>query len=479
MADAHTQCLEGKKVLLMHALGARAFHNYPDLGLGYLAASLIKRGVKQDDLRIVCKELARLTPDAFRRLLSEERFDVVGVKTFSGTVNEANATLAIVKQELPDALRVIGGPHPSSVMAKVFEDMPDASFAFRGECEEVFPEFLDACFAGDQQRYAAIDGLMWRDNGEARVNDLPVIKDLDSIGLPCWDLLGPRDTRINPFNGIAMRSPMAPIMMSRGCNFRCTFCATHLLNGYGIRYRSIPRVLDELEMLAGKYGIREFQIVDANAAASRERFAEFCQGLLDRKLDFTWSCPHGIRLEGVDEELVGLMRRSGCYCVYVGVESGSPRILKKVRKGTNLDRLKERIGMVSRAGIKVFGFFMIGFPGETREDVEMTVAYARELDIMGGSFAVYTPFPGTELYDEALATGRLGEGDLVRMDTMNYENKLSELSSEELFKIRRKMFFQLYCRPRTLFYFLSAMKSPYNLYYQLRAVCRQYFGFLK
>ena len=141
--------------------------------------------------------------------------------------------------------------------------------------------------------------------------------------------------------------------------------------------------------------------------------------------------------------------------------------------------MKERIKIISRNGIKVFGFFMIGFPDETREQIEMTLKYAKDIDIMGGSFSIYNPFPGTKLYDDLISEGRIDVHDIKKLDSLNYENNLSKVSSKELYKIRRNIFYRLYLRPRTLFFFLRLLRSPYNLFFHIKNVLRQYFGFLK
>ena len=173
--------LTDKKILLMHALCRNQFQSYPDIGLGYLASSLIGNGVKRDSIKILCKNMASWTHKEFREFLREGRFDIVGIKTFSGFSKDTNATLEIIKETLPDALRLIGGPHPSCMLEKIYDDIPDAHFAFRGECEEALPEFLKAYYGRREDYYPAINGLIWREAGQVRVNDLALISDLGTF----------------------------------------------------------------------------------------------------------------------------------------------------------------------------------------------------------------------------------------------------------------------------------------------------------
>lgn len=466
------------KILLMHAFGRKHFHDYPDLKLGYIAAALEKTlGLKIENIKILCRDLSTMTEDKLKVYLAQNNFDVIGVKAFSGMFEDAENTLRIAKETLPDALRLVGGPHPSSVQHKIFEDIPHADFAFIGETEHVLPEFLKMYFTSQNKDYSTIDNLVWRSNSQVVVNKFTVAENFGDIAHPLWEILSPERTMVNPFNGVSKKSPIAPIMLSRGCNFHCSFCSTHMMNGAKVRYRPIKSVLDEMEYLINNYGIKEFHIVDTNSTSSIKLFEEFCEGIVERKFGIAWSCPHGIRTEHFDEDVALLMRKSGCYSVYVGVESGSPEILKRIRKGTNLKKLKEKVSILDRAGISVFGFFIIGFPGETRAQIQMTVDYALELAILGGSFAIFTPFPGTRIYDELCEAGKITEAVLQNRDTMNYSNTLSELSPGELQNIRKRMFAKLYLRPRTLFYYLRHLATLNILKFLVKSVLRQYFGF--
>ncbi len=166
----------------------------------------------------------------------------------------------------------------------------------------------------------------------------------------------------------------APIFTSRGCPFGCIYC--HNVFGKKFRARSAENVLDELSMLKREYNIGEIEIIDDCFNIDLSRAKEIARGIIDRKLDIAISFPNGIRADHMDKELVDLLKEAGTYRVYYAVETASPRLQKLIRKNVDLDRPKEIVDYTAAQGIMTCGFFMMGFPTETEEEIRMTIDYA-------------------------------------------------------------------------------------------------------
>jgi radical SAM superfamily enzyme YgiQ (UPF0313 family) len=336
--------------------------------------------------------------------------------------------------------------------------LPDADFAFKGEAEIGFSQFLEYLEGG--RAVHEIPGLIWRDKEEIRINKQVFIKNLDELGIPAWDLIDPRDY-CDTAETFRMAFPAAPISITRGCPFPCTYCAGHIISGKPIRSRSINHVLDEMQFLMSEFGVREFNIVDDNFTHNRAVVEDFCHGIINRGLNIHWSGSTGIRLDSLDEELLDLMRRSGCYSFYVGIESGSQRILDLMKKHLTLEKIRQGVKMISRSGIDVSGFFIIGFPGETREDILATISFAAELPLFKAHFFHFTALPATEAYEELIKNGKIsGFDDSMFMDVSYVPDSLTP---QELKSLLRKAYLRFYLRPHVIFSLLMRLGSPRQL----------------
>ena len=369
---------------------------------------------------------------------------------------------------MPEAVIVAGGAHPSAVPAQVLHMLPDVDYAFKGESEIGFARFLD--FLGGSCEKYDVPGLIWRDGSEIRVNEQVFIKNLDELGIPAWDLIDPRGYS-DTAETFRRAFPAAPISITRGCPFPCTYCAGHIISGKPIRTRSIEHVLNEMQFLMTEYGVKEFNIVDDNFTHNRAVVESFCHGIIERGLNIFWSGSTGIRLDSLDEELLGLMRRSGCYSFYVGIESGSQRILDLMKKHLTLDTIRQGVQMINRSGIDVSGFFIIGFPGETRQDIRDTISFAAELPLFKAHFFHFTALPATEAFDSLVKSGKLhGLDDSMFMDVSYVPDGLTP---QELKSLLRTAYLTFYLRPQVIAKLLLRLGSPA----QLRLILKKMFNY--
>jgi anaerobic magnesium-protoporphyrin IX monomethyl ester cyclase len=305
--------------------------------------------------------------------------------------------LGAVKSALPPATRfACFGYLPSQFPDEVVRSGP-ADIVLMDEPELAFSEVYDRLAAG--QPLDGVPGVAFRDGTRVTVNPRrPRVADLDALPFPDHSLINP-----DLYNESFLGRRIATVMTSRGCPFGCTYCVRTF--GRRLVLRSAGNVLDEVERLVRVNGIRNIRFMDDTLAVDRGRAAAIFEGLIERGLDLNWTCL--TRVDTLDEPLLRLMRRSGCRRMYVGVESGSPRILERLRKGLTVEQIERQIAMVRRAGMEVSAFFIVGAPGETEADLGRSIALARRLDIDYIIVTQIQAWPGTELWREWQARVRL------------------------------------------------------------------------
>jgi radical SAM superfamily enzyme YgiQ (UPF0313 family) len=443
-------------------------HIQPSLGLGYLAARVRDR----HEVRIFdsLKEGDGLA--GFRRTLREHRPDVIGIQCYTFDLGRLDPLLRTCREVLPDATTIIGGPHPTAAPADGLNRFGDRlDFAFAGEGEIGFPAFLDA-IDGRGVPLASVPNLVWRDGGTVRENPREAEPDLDKLGMPAWDLLRPEEYPPNQHGMFFRRFPIAPLMATRGCPFLCTFCGSA---GTRLRKRSVDAMMDEVRMLYHERGVREFHVVDDNFTLELDYARLFLERLIALDLDASWCTPNGVRLDRLTPDILRLMRRAGFYSVSVGIESGSDRVLTRMKKGTTTQKVARNLEMVRAEGIDAVGFFIIGFPGETREDIEKTLSFSRSLGLTRAAFFTYLPLPGTESWRELESAGRLGEIDWEGYYFWGGSYCPEGLTRDDLLGYLRRAFWGFYLRPAVLWRNRRAFLNLRLLYHLARYLFKRIF----
>lgn len=448
------------RVLLTRPQGTLLSYRFPDIGLGYLATGL-RRG-RFTPILHVPDEDGWDTARAVKAVRNHAP-DLVGIKVMTADLAACCQLYAALRQAMPQLPVVLGGPHVSGAKEEVFKQFPGLVYAFIGEADLSLPRFV-ALFRAHGHRLPAdelcrIPGLMWHDGAQIRSNPPELVENLDSLGWPAWDLLQPEKTHV-PFNVFySKREPIVGITTARGCTSHCSYCAIHLIEGRRYRARSPEHILDEIELLVRQHGVREVQFVDSNCIQDKARMIAICQGIIERKLDIVWSCPNGVKVGSLDDELVGWMARSGCHFVFLGIETGSPRLQKLIRKGLNLESLPEKIAIIKRNGINVGGFFMLGFPDESRAEIDQTVNLALALDIDVAAISVLVPLPGSEIFGQLHPDVA---GRFTDCAFQNASNSLSRVSPRELHAIAARAFFRLSLKPSRTLFFLKNLNSRHK-----------------
>lgn len=432
----------------------------PPFSLGYLATAI--RGKHEVAILDGLKE--KLTTVKLEKFLEQGQYDVIGLQIFTFQVLIAKEYIKTIKGILPQAKIIIGGPHPSCSPNNIFDFFPEVDWAFKGEAEVGFPKLLDLIIAAHLTSgfLKEIPGLIWRDNKNITVNPSIFIENLDQLGLPSWDLIRPDTYPVAPHGGFFKNYPIAPIVISRGCPFSCTYCAGPVISGRKIRYRSVGKVIEEIKILYHQYGIREIHIEDDNFTFDHNWVKVFCRQLKENNLKITWTCPNGVRLDTLTEELLKSMKEAGLYFISVGIESGSDEILKDMRKRLTRDLIREKIQLIRKCGLEVAGFFIIGYPTETRENILETINFAIELDLKRAGFFLFKPLPGVEITDELIKKGEWRDikiNDAVKFILAEAVYAPPGLTLDELKKLRRKALLRFYLRPKIIISFLKDIKN--------------------
>ena len=439
----------------------------PPIGLGYLAAHLRTSGFDPAILDCV-KE--GYTLDDFSRFVRNYKADLVGFQVWSCDVPQVAQSLAIVKRLNPGTVTVVGGAHPSGSPVETLAQWPQADFGFQGEGEQGLTQLARKLSGAQGIEYDSIPGLAWRRNGGAiTVNRRSLVDDLDTLGMPARDLMPPAEYPNAPHQGFASAFPIAPIITTRGCPFSCTFCASHAINGRKVRYRTVTHVLEEIELLHKRFGVREFHIEDDNFTIKREFVAAFCHGLQKRGIHTRWHCSSGMRLDSLDTDLLRLMKAAGCYTFTVAIESGSDRVLKLMEKKMDTRTARRQVAMMARAGFKPTGLFMIGFPGEKLHEIRQTIRFAKSLPLKRAQFAIFHPMPGSPVWTDLERQGRLQNlvWHKIKPSEVAYA---SDIPEKELKRLQRNAFLAFHLRPKILWYQLKELNSWQNFTYLVKRV---------
>jgi len=422
----------------------------PPLGLAYIAAVLEKEGfpVEIMDATALGERHERgervhlgLTWDEIARELKKRKPDLVGVScSFSSQSQNAHKVAKIAKKADPGTKVVFGGAHASALPQEVLKDT-NVDIVVRGEGELTFLEIAKALEKGDAT--ARIEGTAVRAGKKISINKpRAFIQNLDSLPFPARHLL-PMEKYLNAMSHgpDLLRNPHTSMITSRGCPGNCVFCSIHTIWGRGWRPRSAKSVLSEIEHLVDKYGIKEIHFEDDNLTLDRKRTQEICKGIADRGIDISWTTPNGVALWTLDNKTLDLMKRSGCYKLCFGIESGDPETLRFIRKPVKLERAQQVINWAKQAGIWTHGFFVIGFPFETKESIANTVAFAKKSGLDFASFFLATPYPGTELYSVMEKSGLIPKGvEYGNLRTMNSSTKTKYFNSAELDRMQRQAY---------------------------------------
>ncbi|MBX3413495.1 MAG: radical SAM protein [Pirellulales bacterium] len=424
----------------------------PPLGVLYLASTLREKFGDAIEVRVDDNWLDKRRYSDMREELETFRPHVVGLSALNFEAEESARIADLVQRLLPKAKIALGGPfaHGTTNRDKIIEtDLYD--WIFDGEADWSFPITVERWWQGSD-RLDDILGLTHRQadggyvtngcgGGEGARTMVGRVESLDAIPFPAWDLVDfdAYARRINN-NGNMRGKRYAPIFTSRGCPFLCTYC--HDIFGKKFIGRSPENVLAEVELLRDRYGIDELQIVDDIFNMNSRRMKEICRGLARHKLFICF--PNGLRGDILDEEGVQALVDAGMYEVAVAIETVTPRLQDMIKKRLRLGQLLQAIDWMSDRGVMVKGFFMLGFPTETPEEMQQTVNFAVRSKLTHAVFNLVTPQPGTPIYDVAYAENAEALRKVVLHDYYAATCWYAEAYGADMHQVRSRAYFRFY-----------------------------------
>ncbi|MBI4023340.1 MAG: radical SAM protein [Verrucomicrobia bacterium] len=407
------------KILLLHppftlkAENIAEFGVFPPLGLAYLAGVLLDGGYDveicdllvqgADHLEDVGGGMTRVGvgQTEIERILREKDPRIVGItNNFTAFSADAVELARLTRNCLPATLIVMGGAHASMATAELLSTGV-VDVIVSGEGEFIFRELTAAVSAGDLEGARRVRGTKWAVDGRVIDNGIAEpIADLDIIPPPAYHLL-PMERYIwqrKANFATVIRRPVGHMITSRGCRYNCIFCSTkkHFRR---LRTRSAANILQEIKLLMRDYGVREIHFHDDSMMSEPEHVRRLCEAILQERLDIRWQVSQGINCARLDEDLLEIMHRSGMYRVGFPIESGSPDTLRFIRKPIQLEKVKKLIEKCNRLGLYCFGCFMIGFPEETRVQIEQTRDFIVHSGLDYAKISITQPLVGSDLYD--------------------------------------------------------------------------------
>lgn len=380
------------------------------------------------------------------------------------------------------AVTMAFGTHVTAMPMETLRDFPALDIVIRGEPELTFREIIDVLEGRQENRSAWIDelltktdpdfklspppesgpaadlshvkGVTWRSRGEVVMNEArPFIPDLNDLPIPLYESL-PLDLYRMPL----MKGPFVFLVTGRGCTAGCKYCIKHVSYQWSVRLLTPERIMKELWHL-NKLGIHNIHMYADLFTVNREQVVELCKRIIDEGLKIRWTA--NSRVDYVDEEMLQLMAKAGCWFISWGIESGNAEILKRAAKGADPKKARQALTWAKKAGINNWGYFIIGLPGETEETIKETIAFAKSLPLDLALFHVAAPYPGTPFFFEVIDNGwfrpgtRWEEVDMDKGTVLQYDN----LSADQLMYWQKRAFREWAMRPGPVWTYMKMLAS--------------------
>jgi anaerobic magnesium-protoporphyrin IX monomethyl ester cyclase len=409
----------------------------PPIGLMYVASALEKAGF---EVQMLDNYLMKKTAEEVKQIIATKQPAIVGITCGSATYPRCVETAKAIKEAKPDCKIVVGGWHasymPDSLLAH-----PEIDYVVMGEGERAISQLAKAITSGNESAATAIPGVACQRKGINIKNQPQYIENMDELPYPARHLL---PLELYDRNIEFLDAKPADVMsITRGCVFNCGFCETRKLWGNICRGFSPKRVIGEIEDLQSRYGTRGIYFINDNFTLRKEATTEICNQMIEKKLGLQWVCD--TRVDLVNNDLLALMAKAGCHTIWFGVESASPKILKRIGRNTTPEQVKEAFKLCKKNGIQTACSFMLGLPDETLADMEASLNFAKKLDPDWCQFNTFIAYPDSQLYNELLESGKY-----TKLDEFLLAVKSDEYTYEELQDVQRRFFKEFHMTPRQI-----------------------------
>jgi len=365
------------------------------VGLASISSELIKMGC---DVKILD---LNLLGNSYQNIADEISFfkpDMIGITATTPIIHKLYELAEYIKQINSNIVVVAGGPHPTAKPREVLANSL-VDCVVKGEGEKSMSLIVKKGISEE------IPNILFKKDNDILESHQPYsyISNLDELSFPAYHLFNISQYKQPKI--ASRKEPMGYIETSRGCYGKCIFCNKNI-HGFKVRTKSPCKVVDEIEKMLD-LGFKEIQIIDDVFTAKKQRVYDICNEIIKRQLSFSWYPRGGVRVETVDYDLLSMMKECGCYRIPFGVESGSERILKVIKKGITLEMVEKAVSAAKQASLETECYFMMGHPTETEEDLKRSIRFAIHLDPDYVKFAITIPLPGTELFEKMIANNQI------------------------------------------------------------------------
>lgn len=394
----------------------------PPLGLAYLAAALIENGIEVDILDILIEGYENehvldnivvygLDDAQIRKRISDFNPDLIGVSClFSNRGKEALNICKTAKEVIPEAYVVLGGQHPSGLPGMILD--PNVDLALFGEADQALVELIRAINNGSDLK--EVSQIILKHEASVWKSDKKCLPDVGKLPLPAWDCVkldrywqaGLSDYEISDSG----EKRFMVMITSRGCPHGCSFCTSPMITDRKYRQREIADVISEIDSYINKYDITDIYFWDDNFFINKQRVKKLLAAVSESFPDISFQVPSGAEINAIDEEIIDLMAKARFKKLFMAVESANDAVqASHIDKKVNLQRITGLVNKLRDVGIISEGSFMVGFPGETKEQIDSTLKLASEYGFDRISISIVNPLPGTALYNECESKGLLHE----------------------------------------------------------------------
>ncbi len=411
---------------------------YPPLAIAYISA-YIKKYADNINISFLDAHLNKMKEKQTYSYFNKNKFDIYFLQAYSLSWHCVLKTAEIIKTCHKNAFIVVGGPQ---ITAYPYESMSNGLFniGIIGEGEEISYKIIKHF---NTPKLYSIRGTIVNIHGKITMNpNHELTDDINLLPFPDFDLIN------NNYFSLTVRKPFAAMITSRGCCYNCAFCS-QIYGGNKIRYRNAGNIADEIEIYIKKYKAKEIIFFDETFTFDKNRVIDICNEIIKRNLKFIFNIR--TRVDKIDEEILIKLKEAGCSTIHMGIESASEKTLNNMKKGITLNDIKTAVALCKKHSILVRGYFIIGYPGETKEDIFNTINFSQKLDLDLASFTIAIPNPKTLLYDIAINEKYIKYDYWKEFSLGMEKNQVPYfcnqiITKDFLEKTLKKAYFSFYCR---------------------------------
>lgn len=422
-------------------------------GLASIAAYCRKEGF--NDLTFIEPQIEGMTKEDYINYLKENKFDVVGLASFTAMMDYTFDTIKLIKKALPKSVIILGGVHATLLPKETLEECEELDIVCVGEGEIVFTEILK-----NLNDLSNVKGVAYRKGKEIIINERqPMIENLDDIPMPAYDLFPMDKYKIQITQ--AKVFPTKTMIVSRGCVYDCAFCNATAVHGRMVRHKSPEKAIEEILYLKNNYNTKGIAFLDSTFTINKKWVHEFCDLMIEKKINMPWNC--NSRVDTVDEEMLIKMKQAGCWSLNFGVESFLQKTLDSINKGTTVEQNINTIKLALKHGYFVHANYIICWPGEDKKDAMETIKMAKKMGTQIGLFYLPVPFPKTRLYEMCQQEGGLNEdAKWSDFNSWNYDNPVyinPKIGKKGMQKLYNYAYRTYYLTPKVIMRNLKELKS--------------------